>query len=295
VTGPTGVGKSSLAAALAERIGGEIIGADAFQIYRGLPLLTSQPAPDLLGRVPHHLIGILALTESCDAAWYARMAKCRIAEVLARGRTPILVGGTGLYLKALTHGLADFPPPDAGLRARIADMELPEALARLGEADPEAPGQIDVCNPVRVRRALEIVLSTGQPRAVPRAKWAAAGGSDFCGIVLEREREELRRRIAANVDTMFAAGVVDEVRAATGAGPAASRAIGFREIQALLRGENNLPACRAAIVTASQQYAKRQLTWCRNQFNFPTISLTAMTSPLDSIAASLSQSAHRDA
>lgn len=288
------MGKSSFAVALAARLDGEIIGADAFQIYKGLPLLTSQPGPELLGRVPHHLIGVLALTEHCDAAWYAGAAKSRIAEVLARGRTPILVGGTGLYIKALTHGLADFPPPDGALRARIAAMELPEALARLGEADAEAPARIDIRNPVRVRRALEIVLSTGQPLAVHRSTWAVAG-SHFCGIVLEREREELRRRIADNVDAMFAAGVVDEVRDAGDVGAGAARAIGFCEIRSLLRGEIDLRTCRDAIVTATQRYAKRQLTWCRNQFSFPVISLTATPPPFDSIVAALDQLGRQDA
>lgn len=284
MTGPTGAGKSSFAVALAERLGGEIIGADAFQIYAGIPLLTSQPTPDLLGRVPHHLIGVIPLGEPCDAARYAAAASRCIGEISARGRLPILVGGTGLYLKALTHGLADLPPADPAARAEIAALDLPAALDRLRQCDPAAPAQIDARNPARVRRALEIVVATGRPLAASRSTWSAPA-REFRGIVLDRDRDELRLRIADNVDAMFAAGVVEEVRAAANAGPTASRAIGFREIQALLRGEGDLPACREAIITATRRYAKRQLTWCRNQFAFPSIDPGSPSA--DPIAAAL--------
>jgi tRNA dimethylallyltransferase len=273
VTGPTGAGKSAFAVALAEKIQGEIVGADAFQIYAGLPILTAQPAPDLLARVPHHLIGILPPESSCDAARYASLAKRAIREIQSRARTPVLTGGTGLYLKALTHGLAEMQPVDASLRKNIAEMSLPEALGHLRDADADAPDQIDQMNPVRVRRALEIVLSTGKPLSASRKTWKSAS-KDFAGILLERDRGDLRLMIAANVDGMFAAGVVEEVRRAGDVGPGLSRAIGFREIQELIAGRIARPECRDRIVTATRRYAKRQLTWCRHQFNFPTINLT---------------------
>ena len=309
MTGPTGVGKSSFAVSLAERLGGEIIGADAFQIYAGLPILTAQPGPELLSRVPHHLIGLIPLEETYDAAHYSISARRCIAELSASGRIPILVGGTGLYLKALTHGLDDLPPGDPVLRAEIAALDLPTALDRLRNADPDAPAQIDSRNPARVRRALEIVLSTARPLAESRSAWSApcttprddpierdTGSSsdsqysqirpptpcEFRGIVLDRDREELRQRIADNVDAMFAAGVVDEVRLAKNVGTTASRAIGFREIQSLLRCEIDIPACKEAIIASTRRYAKRQRTWCRNQFPFPTITLRpSLPSPLE--------------
>lgn len=286
MTGPTGVGKSAFAVALAEKIQGEIIGADAFQIYAGLPILTAQPGPDLLERVPHHLIGILGLEEACDAARYARMAGEKIKEVLSSGRIPILTGGTGLYLKALTHGLADLPPVDTALREKISAMELPEALARLREADPNAPDQIDSRNPVRVRRALEIVLTSGRPLADARTTWKTPG-TEFRGITLERDRHDIRLRIAAHVDAMFDEGVMEEVRKSPHAGAGASRAIGFREIQSLIEGKMPHHECRNTIVTATRRYAKRQLTWCRHQFNFPSINLTATTSPSESLENAL--------
>jgi tRNA dimethylallyltransferase len=287
VTGPTGVGKSAFAVALAEKIQGEIIGADAFQIYSGLPILTAQPGPDLLARVPHHLIGVLGLDDSCDAARYAEMAWQAIREIQSRKRTPILAGGTGLYLKALTHGLAELPPVDPALRASISELELPDALARLRRADADA--QVDEKNPVRVRRALEIVLSTGRPLAASRTNWESAG-NDFGGIILERS--DLRERIASNVDAMFAQGAIEEVRRAGIVGPGASRAIGFREIQEHIAGRMTRLECRDWIITATRRYAKRQLTWCRHQFNFPTINLT-LTTPEEELletALSLSQS-----
>ena len=273
MTGPTGAGKSAFAVALAEKIQGEIVGADAFQIYTGLPILTAQPGPDMLARVPHHLIGTLPPKGSCDAARYASLAKLTIREIQSRGRIPILAGGTGLYLKALTHGLSEMQPVDASLRKNIAEMSLPEALAHLRDADADAPDQIDQMNPARVRRALEIVLSTGKPLSASRTTWKSAS-KDFAGILLERDRCDLRLRIAANVDAMFAAGVIEEVRRAGDVGPGLSRAIGFREIQELIAGRMAQPECRDRIVTATRRYAKRQLTWCRHQFNFPTIILT---------------------
>ena len=286
MTGPTGVGKSAFAVALAERMQGEIVGADAFQIYSDLPILTAQPEPDLLVRVPHHLIGVLGLDETCDAARYVRMAARTIREIQSRNHTPILSGGTGLYLKALTHGLADMRPVDASLRKNIAEMALSEVLSLLRDADADAPGQIDCQNPVRVRRALEIVLSTGKPLSASRTTWKSAGNG-FKGILLERDRADLRMRIAANVDSMFDDGVIEEVRKAGNVGPGASRAIGFREIQELIAGQITHDECRNRIVTATRRYAKRQLTWCRHQFNFSVINLTPTISPNELLETAL--------
>lgn len=286
MTGPTGAGKSALAAALALRLGGEVVGADAFQIYAGLPILTAQASPGLTALVPHHLVGFLDLAQNFDAARYAQAAWRCIEEIQSRGRVPILAGGTGLYLKALTHGLAEMPKPDETARARISSMPLADAIAELSQRDPAAPESIDIRNPVRVRRALEIVLLTGKPLEESRKTWNKESGL-FRGLVLTRDRDELRSRINANVDAMFASGVVEEVRLAWQAGDGASRAIGFREIQQLLRGEIAENACKAVIVQASQRYAKRQLTWCRTQFNFPALNLTGLPSPDEALTAAI--------
>ena len=293
MTGPTGVGKSAFAVALAEKIQGEIVGADAFQIYSGLPILTARPDPGLLARIPHHLVGVLDIGDTFDAARYVRMASSAIREIQLRGRVPVITGGTGLYLKSLTHGLAELPPVDPSLRESIGAMDLSEALARLREADREALEQIDIRNPVRVRRALEIVLLTGKPFALTRTAWKSSGG-DFAGILLERDREELWTRIAGNVDAMFDEGVIEEVRKAGEVGPGASRAIGFGEIQELIAGRIGLHECRTRILNSTRRYAKRQLTWCRHHFTFPAINLTATSpqnEPLDTALRLLAGSA----
>lgn len=276
VTGPTGVGKSSFAAALAVRLGGEVIGADAFQIYAGLPILTAQPSPELQALVPHHLIGFLDYRESFDVARYLRHAHAAIQDIQSRNRPPIITGGTGLYLKSLTHGLAHLPAVDPILREKIASLSLPTAIEKLASLDAEAPGQIDLRNPVRVRRALEIVLTTGQPLAKAREQWNSTSSTtfEFSGLTLLRPREELHSRIQCNVESLFECGVVEEVRLAHEAGLTASKAIGYREIQALLRGEATLTECREAIIIATRQYAKRQITWCRTQLPFPTLNLS---------------------
>lgn len=288
VTGPTGVGKTSFAVALARALDGEIIGADAFQVYAGLPILTAQPAAELLADVPHHLVGHLRLDESMDAARWLSEARACMGAIVARGRRPIFVGGTGMYLKALTHGLADLPRPDPALRAEIGALTLDSALARLAEADPGAPGQIDTKNPARVRRALEIVLSTGTSLAASRREWVGDRG-EFSGFLLTRDREDLRERIAANVGALFANGVEEEIRLARQhAGPAVRRAIGFADVEALLDGQIDLVTARDRIVKATRDYAKRQLTWARNQFTFSSINLTVTPAPLDAALRHLS-------
>jgi tRNA dimethylallyltransferase len=286
VTGPTGVGKSSLAVALAERLDGEILGADAFQIYAGLPVLTAQPTPEQLAAIPHHLVGFLDLSENFDAARYAKAAREALAAIQSRGKLPILVGGTGLYLKALTHGLAEMPPLDPKLRVRISSLTLEAAVAELGKADFEALGKIDLKNPVRVRRALEIVLQTERPLADSRGAWSH-DSQEFRGLVLVREREDLHARIEVNVAQMLASGAIEEVRQSTLAGDGARRAIGFRDIEDFLAGKTSLQACRVAMATATKQYSKRQLTWCRTQFNFPTLDLTTIPHPESALSRAL--------
>lgn len=284
VAGPTGVGKSVFAAELAFRLGGEILGADAYQVYAGMEILTAQP--ELPGVVPHHLIGFLPPTESFDAARFVVLAKDRIAQIQSRGRVALLVGGSGMYLKALTHGLEDAPPPDPVLRAELNALSADALRSRLDSVDPAARSRVDFTNPRRVQRALEICLQTGRPVSGTRRTWETRETPGFRGILLTRDREDLDARIAANVDAMFRRGVLREVAALGDAPPCsalrtdstASRAIGMREIQAHLRGAISESECRAAIVLATRRYAKRQATWFRNQFSFPVINLSTTES-----------------
>ena len=272
VAGPTGVGKTAFAVDLANELDGEIIGADAYQVYRGLEILTGQPTSEMLSAVPHHLIGFLPPTEVFDAARFATIVRERISEVLSRGKVPIVTGGSGLYIKALTHGLVDVPPANPALRSELASLSPRQLQERLAKIDPAA--RIDFQNPRRVLRALEISILTGRPASEMRRGWEGKTALGFRGLLLVRERKELQARIAENVRGMFERGVVAEVGKIKAIGATAAMAIGLSDIQALRRGEITEAECIAAVTRATRRYAKRQLTWFRNQFTFQIIDLT---------------------
>lgn len=276
LVGPTASGKSALAVALAEEIGGEIVNADAFQLYQGMDLLTAKPAPEDLRRVPHHLYGVLPLMEACDAQRYREMALPVIAEITSRGRVPILVGGSGLYLKALSHGLAPLPPTDPEVRARVAAMTAEEAREQLLKMDPQAADNVPLANPRYVSRALEICLQTGQPQSALRQTFAQTEPAG-CGVVLTWERDVLYARINARVHIMLAAGLLAEVAALPPLGLTAEKAIGLREMQAHLRGELALDGAVEAMQQATRRYAKRQATWFRRETWLQTICLDAQS------------------
>ena len=288
IAGPTAVGKSDVAIEVAERCGGEIVGADAFQVYRGLDLLTAQPSSAQRARVPHHLLGEIPLTQSFDVAQYLRAASERLAGLCARGRAPIVVGGTGLYLRALLRGLADLPGADADLRAGLESQPLAELQRQLAELDPIGAARLDLQNPRRVIRALEVCLLTGRPFSSFRAQWSGPPPG-VRGVVLTRQRAALCTRIDERTAAMFAAGVVEEVRAAGEVGPTAGQALGLREIRAHLAGKLSHADCIASIQLATRQYAKRQMTWFRRETALTSIDLAAADPAqlAESIAASI--------
>ncbi len=273
ILGPTASGKSDIAVAVAERCGAEIVGADAFQIYAGLDMLTAKPAPELLARVQHHLIGEIPLTETFDVARYVTLARQRIEEIQSRGKPALIVGGTGLYIRALTHGLAALPPANAALRTEFEALPLADLQERLRLLDPVAAVQIDLKNPRRVIRALEVCVLTGRPFSSFRDEWKNATPG-VRGIVLARSQEELHARIERRTAAMFEQGVVEEVRDAGEVGATAAQTIGLREIRALLAGETSRDECIASIALATRQYAKRQLTWFRRETAFERIEIS---------------------
>ena len=171
LTGPTAVGKSSIALALAEKIGGEIITVDSMQVYRGLDIGTAKPTADERKKIPHHLLDLCELTEAFDAAQFIRLAQKTVAEIQSRGRTPIFCGGTGLYFKAFLDGLGDAPPADDKLRAELEAAPFPALLAELRERDPAAYEKIDKQNPRRVIRAVEVIRLTGMKFSEQRSEW----------------------------------------------------------------------------------------------------------------------------
>jgi tRNA dimethylallyltransferase len=284
VVGPTATGKSELAADVARETGSEIVSADAFQVYQGLDLLTAKPDASTLAKAPHHLISTTPLHEEMNAEKYRRAASRAVAEIHSRGKLAIVVGGSGLYIKALTHGLAPMPESDPKLRERLNSMSLDELYVQLAELDPEAGKKIDVKNRRRLVRAVEICLIAGKPASEVVAGVADSGqpGSAIpaTGVFVFRDREELYARVNQRVEAMFETGVIEEVRAAGKASSTASQMIGFREIRQLLGGPadaRSISQCVAAIQQATRRYAKRQLTWFRRQTNFLPLNLSLLT------------------
>ena len=293
VVGPTAAGKSELAADVAREMDAEIVSADAFQIYRGFDLLTAKPDAAILAKAPHHLIGTTPLDEEMNAEKYRRAASRAIDEIHSRGKLAVLVGGSGLYIKALTHGLAVLPQVDPKLRAKLNSLRIDELRLQLADLDPETARKIDVKNRRRLIRAVEICLTSGKPILVQRTQWAVAavlcearGGRVMAGsrgashseaatgVFVYRDREELYARINQRVEAMFQNGVIEEVRAAGPMSVTASQMIGLREIRQFLDGKISTSQCIAAIQQATRRYAKRQLTWFRRQTNFEQLNLS---------------------
>ncbi len=278
IVGQTATGKTAVALEWAERCGGEIVNADAFQVYAGLDLLTAKPTAPELARVPHHLLGTVALTDIYNAARYREDALRCVADIEARGKRALVVGGSGMYVKSLTHGLSPLPAADPTMRAELEALDAPALLVRLKDLDPVAAGTIDAKNKRRLVRALEVCLVTGQPFSRHRDLWSRnAQAIRTTGWFLWRERDDLHARIAARVDAMFAAGVLAEVAAipADAIGPTAAGIIGLADIRLHLAGALTLTACQERIKAATRQYAKRQMTWFKRELAFAPVNLSA--------------------
>jgi tRNA dimethylallyltransferase len=267
VAGPTASGKSALALALAQRLGGTVINADAMQCYRELRVLTARPTVMEEAAVPHRLYGVRAAAAAANVAWWRDAA---LAE-LAQAKTPVLCGGTGMYLSALLHGMADVPDPGAAARAAaralLAEIGAPALHARL---DAETAAKLRPNDSQRVARAYEVLAGTGHGLAY----WQARPGQKLTGwrirlLLLDPPRETLRDAITARFDAMLAAGAVEEVRAllALKLDPALPlmRAHGVPELAAYLAGEITLEEARERAILATHRYTKRQGTWFRHQ------------------------------
>ena len=274
IAGPTAVGKSAVALALAEQIGGEIISVDSMQVYRGLDIGTAKPTAKERTQMPHHLIDVCDLRESFDAAQFVRLAQSAAETIQGRGRTPVFCGGTGLYFKAYLEGLGEAPPSDEKLRAELEAMPLDQLLAELRERDPMTFEKIDQKNPRRVIRAVEVIRLTGQKFSKQRAAWQSASGIAHHAsrlVCLMRTPDDLRSRINLRVDEMFAQGLVDETRRLLNHGLAenqtAMQAIGYRQAVEHLRGERGVDETIELVKIRTRQFAKRQLTWFRRHGN----------------------------
>lgn len=282
LAGPTAAGKSELAILLAERLEGEVVSVDSMQVYRGLDIGTAKPSPADQRRVPHHLIDVVGLNDSFNAACFVRLARQAVAEIQRRGRVPILCGGTGLYFKAYLEGLGEAPPADPVLRTELETVPLPELLRELAALDPVTYEQIDRCNPRRVIRAIEVIRLTGKPFSAQRAEWRPPTPlpppPTLC-LGLTRPAADLHSRIAARVEAMFNRGWVAETEQLLQRGLAenqtALQALGYRQIIEHLRGERSLSETKTLIQLRTRQFAKRQMTWFRNQLSLTWIDLGA--------------------
>ncbi len=276
LVGPTAVGKSSMALAVAERVGGEIIAADSMQVYRGLDIGTAKPSADERQRVPHHLLDLVEPDQPFTAADYVRLASAAVIDVRARGRLPIIVGGTGLYVRALFRGLVDGPGEMTPLREtlyREAERAGSATLhRRLETTDPEAAAAIHPNDLFRVVRALEVAAVSGRLLSALRVE-GRRNHKPVPGPVLrfglERNRQELYRRIEARVEAMMTQGLLREVQDLLDRGycPVLKplRAIGYRHMIGHLKGQIRLDDTVASLKRDTRRYAKRQLTWFRHE------------------------------
>ena len=275
LAGPTGAGKTALALTLAQELGGEIINADSRQVYADFPLITAQPTPAERARAPHHLYGFLPAEQKISAGRWADMAAAKAREIRARGRVPLLVGGTGLYFQALLRGMAAIPAIPAEVTRGLCDRLKsagPEALhAELARADPDYAHRIHPRDRQRILRALEVLEGTGRPFS-----WwhSHAMSTPACAgplFVLDAPLRWLQPRLAQRLDAMLEAGAVEEARAALARSPGPRdgarlpgwSGIGCAELLDHLEGRTSLTECRARWLANTRAYAKRQITWFR--------------------------------
>jgi tRNA dimethylallyltransferase len=272
VAGPTASGKSALALALAERLGGNIVNADSMQVYRELRVLTARPTPDEEARVPHTLYGVRPAAEPGSVAWWRSDALAAMAAAHQAGRLPIVTGGTGMYFASLTDGLADIPNP--GLQARtearalLLELGAPALHARLAEVDPSTAVKLKPNDSQRIARAWEVWRGTGTGLSAWQAQRGEKAHWRFTAILLDPPRDALRSAIASRFAAMLAGGALDEVRAllAQDLDPAlpAMRAHGVPELSAYLRNEISLDEAGRRTELVTGQYTKRQATWFRH-------------------------------
>ena len=272
--GPTASGKSALALELAERLGAEIVSVDSAQVYRGMDIGTAKPDAATRARIAHHLIDIVAPSEAYSAARFARDAASAIAAIRARGRVPLLVGGTMLYFKALTEGLSALPQADPSTRARLdaraATGGWPALHAELAAIDPATAARLATTDSQRIQRALEVFELTGQPLSTLQGRRTTPDiGPVLAFALVPENRAQLHMTIALRFDAMLAAGLVEELALLRSSHSLdrhlpSMRSVGYRQAWSYLEGEIDRIALRAQGIAATRQLAKRQFTWLQS-------------------------------
>jgi tRNA dimethylallyltransferase len=295
VCGPTAVGKTAVGVAIAVQLGAEIVSADARQVYRGMTIGTAKPSADELAAAPHHFVDELDPHEPFSAGRFARAAEARITDMLSRGRVPLVLGGSTLYIDALVRGFSDIPDVGREIRGELNERlnreGAPALFKELQSVDPASAATMDETKSQRIVRALEIFFGTGTPLSEFHAA-RTPPAFEYSGVVLTRPRPELYARIDARVDRMLADGLVDEVRSVLAAGVDsgcnALRTIGYREVVAHLKGVIPYDEMIRLIQRNSRRYAKRQITWFKRYEMFASL---AAESPTEDIVSALRHSA----
>jgi tRNA dimethylallyltransferase len=270
IVGPTAVGKSGIALWLSQQLNAEIVCCDALQVYREISIASDKPTAESLVRIPHHLVDILSVTEDFNAARYRELALAAIEDVQARGRMPLIVGGSGMYMSVLLDGIFEGISVEEDLREELTEELSVKGTAvlheRLKKLDPQAAAKIHPNDPQRIIRALEVVLSTGQPLSqLQQNREGLWGKMPIKIFALNRPREELYQRVEARVDDMFKRGLVEEIKQVSTL-PLSSTAvklIGIREVMGYLKGEHDLERAKYLMKLNTRHYVKRQLTWFR--------------------------------
>ncbi|MBI4024944.1 MAG: tRNA (adenosine(37)-N6)-dimethylallyltransferase MiaA [Verrucomicrobia bacterium] len=278
LVGPTAVGKSEVAVELALQLGGEIVSADSMQVYRGMDIGTAKLTMEQRRGVPHHLLDLLDVTQSWDVAKFRELAVAAIAAIQSRDARPIVVGGSGLYVRSLTRGIFQGPGRNQKLRDQLESMETERLRQRLLEADPAAACRIEARDRRRMIRALELFEATGRPISSFQTQWKQGASAAVPLVGLNRPRPELHRRCDERVDRMFVRGFVEEVRQLLERrlkqGPTAAKAIGYAEVIRHLSGELGLEETIFLVKQRTRQFVRRQLSWFRHEPNIRWLDLS---------------------
>jgi tRNA dimethylallyltransferase len=282
LVGPTCVGKTGAAIELARRLGTEIISADSMQIYRHMDIGTEKPSKAQLAEIRHHMIDVVEPSQTYSAGRYVEDVRTIVEGLHSRGRVPVVTGGTGLYIKAMTRGIFKGPSADWKLREELKPLASEELYARLRKTDPETAEGIKPTDKRRIIRALEVCIKSGRKMSELRRELTAALPYEFIKVALSREREgELYPMIEARVDEMMGRGLLDEVRRVLRLNPSQSamQAIGYKELKRHLEGEFPLDEAVALIKRNTRRYAKRQFTWFRKEEGLRWVDITGIIEP----------------
>ena len=282
IVGPTAVGKSEIGLRTAEHLKGEIVCCDAMQVYREISIASDKPPQKILKELPHHVVDVVSVSEDFNVARFRQLAMMAIEDIRARGKTPLVVGGSGMYMSVLLDGIFEKDAGNEALRQELAQQASSQGLAALHERlealDPQAAGKIHPHDPHRIIRALEVVLSTGEPMSLLQQKRLGVWNQmPVKAFALMRPREELYQRIEARVEEMFARGLVEEIRKVSQKplSRTARMIIGIPEVTGYLKGEYDLTRAKYLMKLNSRHYAKRQLTWFRRDKRLKWINITS--------------------